>query len=291
MPLLDALALPGLVDVHAHFMPEPVMAKVWDVFDRAPEVYGLRWPITYRWAESERIAHLRSLRVRAFTSLVYAHKPGMAAWLNEWTARFAARTPDCLHTATFFPEPHAAGYVADALDAGARVFKVHLQVGGFDPGDELLDPVWGMLAELRVPTVIHCGSGPVPGPYTGPGPITGVLERYPDLELIIAHMGAPEYGEFLDLADQFPAVRLDTTMAFTDFMTRLAGFPDDRGRMAQLRAAGLRGDVLFGSDFPNIPHPYVHQVRALRRLDLGDDWLREVLWFAGARLFGLEDVA
>jgi imidazolonepropionase-like amidohydrolase len=27
------LGLPGLVDVHTHFMPEPMLAKVWAYFD------------------------------------------------------------------------------------------------------------------------------------------------------------------------------------------------------------------------------------------------------------------
>ena len=107
--------------------------------------------------------------------------PDMAAWLNSWGAGFAARTPDALHSATFFPEPGAAGYVAEAIAGGARVFKAHLQVGGYDPRDELLDPVWGMLAEARVPVVVHCGSGPMPGAFTGPGPISGVLARHPRL--------------------------------------------------------------------------------------------------------------
>jgi len=44
--------------------------------------------------------------------------------------------------------------------------------------------------------------------------------------------------------------------------------------------------VLLGSDFPNIPYPYGEQLAALARLDLGDDWLRDVCWHNGARLFG-----
>jgi hypothetical protein len=50
-----------------------------------------------------------------------------------WAAGFAARTPDCLHTSTFFPEPSATGYTAEAIEAGTRVFKAHVQVGGYDP--------------------------------------------------------------------------------------------------------------------------------------------------------------
>ncbi|MDA5286117.1 amidohydrolase family protein [Streptomyces sp. Isolate_45] len=280
----ERLGLPGLVDVHTHFMPERVLDKVWEYFDAAGPLTGVEWPITYRHEEEQRIALLREFGVRAFTAMLYPHKPGMAAWLNAWAVGFAARTPDCLHTATFFPEEGVAAYVRQALDAGARAFKAHLQVGGYDPNDDRLEPVWGLLAEAGTPIVIHCGSGPVPGKHTGPEPIARLLARHPRLPLVVAHMGMPEYADFLDLADRYPEVRLDTTMAFTDFSEQFSGFPPgDLGRLADL------GDrILLGTDFPNIPYPYEHQLEALERLGLGDDWLRAVCHDNGARLFRLD---
>ncbi|MGW0121291.1 amidohydrolase family protein [Streptomyces sp. NPDC003327] len=279
--LVQRLGLPGLVDVHTHFMPKNVLDKVWAYFDAVGPMTGVAWPITYREEEDRRLDLLRGFGVLAFTSMLYPHRPGMAAWLNRWAADFAARTPDCLHTATLFPEPEADAYVRDALDAGARIFKVHLQVGAFDPNDPLLYTAWGMLAESRTPVVVHCGSGPAPGRFTGPGPMGRLLARHPRLPVIVAHMGMPEYGDFLDLTERYEEVRLDTTMAFTDFSERLAPFPgDERKRLADL------GDrILLGTDFPNIPYPYAHQLHALERLDLGDDWLRAVLYGNGAALF------
>jgi hypothetical protein len=277
------LGLPGLIDVHTHFMPDRVLAKVWEYFDSAGPLVGRRWPITYRAGEDERRRTLEEFGVLTYTGMLYPHKPGMAAWLNGWAAEFAARTPACLHTATFFPEPEAADYVAAAIEAGARVFKAHIQVGDYDPTDPLLDPVWGMLADRGIPVVTHCGSGPAPGRFTGPEPMRQVLARHPRLPLIVAHLGMPEYREFLDLAQRYPAVHLDTTMAFTDFSEAPAPFPPaERGRLADL---GER--ILFGSDFPNIPYPYAHALHALRRLELGDDWLRAVCHHNAARLFAL----
>ncbi|GDY54906.1 hypothetical protein SVIO_055290 [Streptomyces violaceusniger] len=124
------LGLPGLIDVHTHFMPQRVLDKVWAFFDAVEP----RWHITYREEEDERLATLRAFGVRAFTAMLYPHKPDMARWLNGWAADFAARTPDCLHTSTFFPEPGVEGYVRAALEGGARVFKAHVQVGAYDPG-------------------------------------------------------------------------------------------------------------------------------------------------------------
>lgn len=278
-----SLGLSGLIDVHTHFMPERVLTKVWAHFDAAGPLTGRPWPITYRRTEDERLAVLRGFGVRAFTSMIYPHKPDMARWLNAWAADFAARTPDCLHTATFFPEPDAVHYVREALGAGARIFKSHLQVGGYDPRDPLLDGVWGLLAEAGTPVVVHCGSGPVPGAFTGPGPVGEVLARHPSLRLVVAHMGVPEYGAFLGLAERYPGVHLDTTMAFTDFIEAVAPFPAaERPRLAE-----LGGRILFGSDFPNIPYGYGHALAALTRLGQDDAWLRGVCHDNAARLFGL----
>jgi hypothetical protein len=278
------LGLPGLVDVHVHFLPERVQAKVWQYFAEAETHYGKGWPISYAQPVAERLAVLERLGVRAFPTLPYPHKPGMAAWLNDWSREFAADHPQVLQSATFYPEPEAPAYVAEALAAGARVFKVHVQVGGFDPRDRLLDPVWARLAETGTPVVIHCGSGPLAGAHTGPAPMTGLLERHPRLLLVIAHLGMPEYREFLDLAERYERVHLDTTMFATDFTEAL--MPFDRGHLPRL--AALRDKVLLGSDFPSIPYPYAHQLAALHRLGLGEDWLRAVLWHNGARLFTIE---
>ncbi|MEV7233153.1 amidohydrolase family protein [Streptomyces sp. NPDC051020] len=278
----ERLGLPGLIDVHTHFMPEQVLRKVWAYFDSAGPLTGMEWPIAYRHDEDERLALLRSFGVRRFTSMLYPHKAGMAAWLNGWAADFARRVPDCLHTATLFPEEGVERYVREAVEAGARVFKSHVQVGAYDVNDPLLEPVWGLLADAGIPVVMHCGSGPAPGAYTGPEPVGRLLARHPRLRLVVAHLGMPEYTEFLALAEAYPEVRLDTTMAFTDFSEKFTPFPvAERGRLA-----GLGDRILLGTDFPNIPYPYVHQLHALERLELGDDWLRAVCYGNAHALFG-----
>jgi uncharacterized protein len=254
-------------------MPKNVMDKVWAYFDAVGPLTGTAWPIAYRTQEQDRLARLREMGVRAFPSLVYPHKPDMARWLNAWAADFAAREPDVLRTATFFPEPSAAGYVRDAIEGGTRLFKAHVQVGAYDPRDPLLDQVWGQIADAGVPVVVHCGNGPAPGAFTGPGPFGEVLARHPRLTAVVAHMGLPDYAEFTRVATAYDRVHLDTTMAFTDFTERMAPWPRELTPVL----ADLGDRVLFGSDFPNTPYPFAHQVESLLRLDLGEAWLRGVL--------------
>lgn len=278
----SALGLPGVFDVHTHFMPKSVMDKVWRYFDSAGPLVGREWPIAYRMVESERVQMLRRFGVLGFTALVYPHKPQMAAWLNQWAAQFARETPDCLATATFYPEPDAGQYVAAAIADGAQVFKAHVQVGRYEPNDPLLDSVWGAIEDAGIPVVIHCGSGPAPGEHTGPRPIRLLLQRYPRLRLIIAHLGMPEYVDFMDICENSFDVRLDTTMAFTPFVDELMPFPSSQ--LNRLRDLGDR--ILFGSDFPNIPYSYADAMRSLSRLPGVDDaWLRGVFHDNAAALF------
>jgi hypothetical protein len=278
----QGLGLDGLIDIHVHFLPDPVLNAVWKYFDAADKHYGTPWPITYRTPVAERLKTLALLGVRAFPALVYPHKPDMAAWLNAWARDFAVTTPGCIPSGTFYPEPTASTYVREALDQGTRIFKVHLQVGDYDPRDPVLDDVWGQLAEAGTPVVAHCGSGPIPGRHTGPGPIGEVLRRHPRLTVVVAHLGMPEYAEHLDLTS-YPNVHLDTTMALTPFTEALMPFP----RSLVPRLADLADRIVLGSDFPNIPYPYATQLQALADLDLGDAWLRAVCWTNGARLLGL----
>jgi predicted TIM-barrel fold metal-dependent hydrolase len=73
-------------------------------------------------------------------------------------------------------------------------------------------------------------------------------------------------------------------MVATPFTEAMMPLPAELPR----RLADLGDRVVLGSDFPNIPHPYATQLDSLVRLDLGDDWLRAVLWSNGARLLGLQ---
>ena len=279
-----SLGLPGAVDLHVHFMPDRVLRKVWGYFGSVRFPDGTPWPVVYQLDQDARVARLQAMGVTRFGALAYAHRPGMATWLNAWSAEFAAAVPDALHCATFYDEPDADAYVAMALEAGAELFKVHLQVGAFDPRSPRLRPVWTRLAAARVPVVVHAGSGPLPGAYTGPEVFGEVLAAHPQLTVVIAHMGMPEYQAFWELAVGHANVHVDTTMVFTDFVERFAPYP----RAMLPRLAEHPDRVVLGSDFPNIPYRYAHQIDALTRLGLGADWLRAVCWRNPRRLLGVE---
>lgn len=285
---LDELGVPGLVDAHVHFLPDNVMDKVWAYFDRAETHYGRAWPIHYRTPVDDRLAALKQLGVTAFAPLVYPHKPGMGRWLTEWVTDFAARTDGAVPTATLFPEPDVADYLGAAVSAGARLVKVHVQVGGFDPRDPLLRPAWGLLADAGVPAIVHCGHGPIPGEHTGLDVFGEVLAEHPRLPVVLAHAGMPDFTGALDLVRRHERVYIDTTMVGTPYSLRIAALPDDWAA----RLADVADRVVYGSDFPNIPYAAYEQVVAVAGWAAADDrlgagFLRAVLHDTPARLLGL----
>ena len=279
---IRALGIPGIIDLHVHFMPDRVQQKVWEFFDSTAEHGAPPWPVAYRQSETQRIEILRAMGVSAFSTLNYAHRPGMAQWLNNYSTDLAQTHHDVIHSATFYPEPGVDDTVEQALNAGAKVFKIHIQVGGFSPLDPQLDDAWSRVAQAQVPVVIHCGNGPHRGEHTGIEPVRELLKRHPSLVLVIAHAGLPDYLDFADLAAEHPSVYLDTTMVGTDFMDQFAPLPPDYLQ----RLAELEGKVVLGSDFPSIPYQYSHQLAVLHNWGLGDDWLAATVWHTPRRLIG-----
>ena len=273
------LGIPGIFDIHVHFMPDRLQQAVWRHFDSLGH-----WAIRYRTDDETRLQTLANLGVIRHTALAYAHKPGMAARLNDFTLDFARHHPAALPCFTFYPEPSAADYVAEALERGGAVAKVHLQVGKFSTIDPQLAEVWRRLEAAGTAVVIHAGAVPDGSggeAWCGMDPVRRLLERWPGLLLVLAHMGAPDYADAVKLAGEFPQLMMDTAMVLVDGSS---GFEVPRVIPEWMAESPSR--VLFGSDFPTFPHHFVDQVRGIARLDFGDDWLRRVMWHNAAEMFG-----
>ena len=274
--------------MHVHFLPPNVQAKVYAQFDQAGPKIGREWPIRYRGSHEERVEQLRAFGVRRFSALPYAHRPGIATYLNDWARRLrraGARVP---LVGDVLPRTRGSRPTSrELIEAGVEVFKLHTQVGEFRLDDPLLDEAFGLIEDAGTPIVIHVGSGPVGNEFTGPEHLERLLRRHPRLTAVVAHMGAPEYAEFLGPRRgprEHPPRHDD---GVHELLRPEAPYPDD----LLPRLADLGDRVLLGSDFPTIPYPYLEQLDGLTRLaerhpGLGEDWLRRVCWHNGVELFG-----
>jgi uncharacterized protein len=268
--------VPAIIDVHTHVFPQNVMDKIWRYFD------AHHWPIHYRLPEEERTAILEE-RVLAYTTLCYAHKPDMAAWLNDYVIRFVTHRPKAIAMGTFHPDDaDVADYVRAALERGIRGFKVHLEVQRFDPADPRLVPVYRLIAEAGAPILIHTAGAPLEGPWTGPKHFERFLKMAPLLKVIVAHTGGHEPTAYLRMAADYD-LYFDTAMSGVDY-PHFGPLADEVLSFVQQHPER----ILFGSDFPNIPYPWEHQVDVVRSWGLGEKGERLVFAENARRLFKIE---
>ena len=174
----------------------------------------------------------------------------------------------------------------ELVDAGVEVFKVHVQVGRLRPRRPAARRGLGACSRSRDAGRHARGLGPGAHRVHRPRPGRArLLRRHPRLPLVIAHLGAPEYVEFLALAERFERVHLDTTMAFTDFFEQMAPYPRDAAAAARA-TCGRQGAA--GQRLPEHPVP-VRRTSSSRSSGWAwaNDWLRAVCWDNGARLFGM----
>lgn len=268
IPLLELHSIPFIADIHTHFFPEVVMKLIWKWFDR------VNWEIAYRKSDLERVEILDKNKVKYYTTLNYAHKKDMADSLNLWVYQNHLSLKGSVPFGTFYPEPGVLDIVKKAVEEyGFKGFKLHLEVGKFDINEPILQPVFHYLQNKKIPIVIHTGTAPVPGEYTGIFYFQKFLERYPEIVAIVAHMGAREVEEYASFLVKCPYLYLDTTMVFVDFFA--TGESMDT-HLEILKNYSHR--ILFGSDFPNIPYNYSHPVEKLLKSGLPKEVLQRIFY-------------
>ncbi len=208
--------------------------------------------------------------------LPYAHRPGIAESINEWSASAIPAFPGLIAGATFHPgDDDLARLVRRALvDLRLRVVKLHCSVGSFDPSDPRLGPLWQTAAETGAPIVVHAGQV-APGD-TEAGEIDAlipVLAANPRTRIVLAHAGHPATSRAIELMDRFENLYADLTPVWDRPVT--AGAETIRR---------FPGRFLFGSDAPNNPVPAATQVGRLDGLGLSADEVEALLGGAAAAL-------
>ena len=278
IPILEKMGIPYIADIHTHFFPEVVMKLIWKWFDK------VNWEITCKGNDDKRVEVLNKNKVKYYTTLNYAHKKNMAESLNLWVYQNYKMLKGAIPFGTFYPENKVLDYVKRSYEEyGFKGYKLHLEVGKFDINESILSPVFHYIENNKIPIVIHTGNAPLSGDYTGINFFSKFIRKYPQLYAIIAHMGAGEVEEYSTLLGEYSNLRMDTTMVFVDFyatgenldpfISILSEYPDQ---------------ILFGSDFPNIPYNYSHPVEKLLNSGLDEDILRKVFYKNFHSLPGLD---
>lgn len=170
---------------------------------------------------------------------------------NRWTLETA--DPALLPFVGLDPSVMTPAEMRDELEAcveaGARGVKLHPIVQRLHPATDALWPVYELCQELGLPVLFHSGflGRSQWNAFARPGVFADVLEAFPDLRVVLAHLGRGHYEEAVALAERFPQVVFDTCGAIT--AGAVSWRLGDEEAVALLRRIGVER-VCFGSDYP-----------------------------------------
>ena len=139
----------------------------------------------------------------------------------------------------------------------ARGIKIY-PPNGFYPYEERLDPFWKEVKDMGLTVVTHAGAswGPLDEEKSRPIHFRKILERYPEINIIIAHLGGKYRADTYELAAEFDNLYTDCS-ALQGWLPSEPGVVIDRMK----EAFSHMGDrVIFGSDWPlfDLSYPYEH---------------------------------
>jgi hypothetical protein len=269
----------GATDCHVHLMPARLMAAIRDSLN---DVAGWEFPHPVDRASME--SFLRAHGVARYCALPYAHKPEIAADLNDWVLARATESEMCVPFATVHGEDAVGEVVRDAFEAGARGLKFQCPVQRCGPADPRLDPAFELAAEYDRPVLFHAGTAPMfeDSPHVGVDQFRQFCESYPEVRVCSAHMGTFEHEQFFDVLRDHESAYLDTCFAMSAAAPRSMDF--DPSVVANDVFEEFAGRIMYGSDYPNIPHEYVDERSHLLSRDLSDGTL-EALFHGAAESF------
>lgn len=193
---------------------------------------------------------------------------------NEWALGVSAAHPNLFTFAGLDPvymdEATLVGEIEDKVARGARGVKIVPLALAAYVDDPRMMPMYETIARLGVPIVSQAGDGGAPGPrgdhYGRPKYFETALQRFPDLQINIAHLGHGYDDDVIDLCRRFPGFHADMSGRLHELDDPNEHLTDE-SLVDFIRNCGAE-HILFGTNYPlNDPQLYAD---VMRRLPLTD---------------------
>jgi len=190
-------------------------------------------------------------RARAVAE-IDATMPDRLRAFNRWACDVAGKTGRIIPFVAVDPwamsPSHNVAHVEELADRhGARGIKLHPVVQRFTPNDPRMEPVYRACVERNLVVLSHSGAAQGTIQFAEPRAFADLARAYPDLKIVLAHLGGGSWRQTLELAQAFPALAFDCCEIIE--WTGAPGAPtvEELGRL--IRDIGAHR-VMLGTDFP-----------------------------------------
>lgn len=234
-----------IIDVHAHAWSYPEHFS--DAFRRQARIAraGVEVDLTVRFDEYCRCA------TDDTRTIVFGGKARHGGvWVDDhYVAHYVRQHSDRL-IGFLSVDPMQPGWQDEMRfghqELGLRGIKLLPMYAAFRPDDPQVDPLWRYADAHRLPVLLHTGTtfvAQAPLECTLPRHIDPVAMRYPEVRIILAHLGHPYEGECVAVIRKHPNVYADVSaLHYRPWQLY--------NSLMLVQEYGVWHKLLFGSDYP-----------------------------------------
>ena len=263
-----------IIDCHCHIYPEKIVTK-------AVESIGKFYDITMRndgrletlIAESEKNGITHNIIFSVAT------KPAQVRSINKFIASSVSSNPNrFIGLGTLHPDSDDIdSEVEEIISLGLKGVKLHPDIQGIALDDSRCDKIYRAI-EGRLPLLIHAGDKRYD--FSNPNRIKPILEKYPRLTVIAAHLGGYSIWEEAS-RELAPYPNL-----FVDCSSSLAMLPSEKAKEI-IRSYGANR-VLFATDFPM--WPISEEMERFNELGLTNEEKEQIFYKNAIEIFDLKNI-
>ena len=134
---------------------------------------------------------------------------GFNRWSCELARQYEGLVPFVAMDPAALPGEDGAKHLRDMVEDGAAGVKLHGAFQIFQMGDERLWPLYAACQELGVPIIAHSGPDRGGEGFAEPRAFGSMLKAFPDLRVVLAHLGGGVWGQALEIAQAYPNAYFD----------------------------------------------------------------------------------
>jgi predicted TIM-barrel fold metal-dependent hydrolase len=154
-----------------------------------------------------------------------------------------------------------------------RGIKMHPLIDSFLPDEEIVYPIMERARKYRIPVLFHCGHPP----WSLPWHFGNLAEIYPDVTIILGHMG---HGHIVYINGA-----IDVAKKYDNIILETSGMPMHSKIKEAVEKIG-ENRVIYGSDMP-FGHPSF-EIKKVEVSGLSKRQLELVLRENSCKIFGLQ---